>query len=136
MSGQDMKFDSEIFRKDHPMILASNRHHATIFPIRVKYSASDIVAGTVMAYQTSGAASGQYTAYDDSGASGLNSAACVLFKTVATESFADASDSQMGLGIFKGELFQAKLTGLDANGITDLKARSVTGADGAVVLIF
>lgn len=137
MGSQDMRFSGEIFRKNFPIILSSNRHLATILPVRVFYQASDLKAGTVLGVYTSGPRLGMYDVYNDStGASGLNAAVCVLFEDVATTDFVDSSDSQMYRGIFGGEVFYDKLTGIDAAAIVDLKARTFTDAAGPKILKF
>lgn len=136
MSSQDMKFSGEIFRKDHPMILACNRHLATILPVRLQYDSGGYKAGVVLARQTSGAASGTYTKYSDSAGSGIGTAAAILFQDVDVSDFADASDTVLARGIFGGEVFEDKVTGLDANGKTDLGSRSIVDASGAQILKF
>lgn len=136
MGNLDAKFNAEIFRKDHLMILATQRHLATMLPIRVQYSAAKIKAGTVMARQTSGSLSGTHTAYDDNAASGINTAACVLFQEINPEDFKDSSDTVLAQGIFGGQVYESMLTGLDANGKTDLGARSLVGASGTSILSF
>lgn len=137
MGSQDMRFNGEIFRKDFPIILSSNRHLATILPVRVYYQGADLKAGTVLGVYTSGPRLGMYSVYNDgAGASGLNAAVCILFEDVATSDFVDTTDSQMYRGIFGGEVFYDKLTGIDAAGITDLKARTFTDAQGQKLLKF
>lgn len=129
----DAKVNQEIFRKNHPIIIASNRHLASILPVRLAYNADGYVAGQVLARNTT---SGLHAKYDDGASSGLNTAVGVLFEDVPVEKFASSSDTVLARGIFGGELFEAKLTGLDANAKTDLKSRSITDARGVVTLKF
>lgn len=133
MSATDIKFSSEIFRKDHPMVLAKNRHLASIASVRLAYDAAGYKAGHVIARNT---VTGLYEKYNDAGASGLETAQAVLFEEVAASEFASSGDSLIARGIFRGEVFEAKLTGLDANGKADLNGRSYTDADGVAVFSF
>lgn len=126
----DAKVNTEIFRKDHPIILAANRHLASIKSVRMVYaSATGYLAGTVIARNT---VNGLYYAYNDAGSSGTEVASAILFEEVTPES----GDTMLARGIFGGEVFQAKCVGLDANAITDLKARSITDALGTQILKF
>jgi len=129
----DAKVNNQIFRKDHPIILASNRQLATLYPVRLDYSSDGYKAGTVLGRNS---VDGNYAAYDNGASSGLDTAAAILFEDVPVESFPSATGTALARGIFGGEVFKAKLTGLDASAITDLKARTITGADGVDVLKF
>lgn len=129
----DSKFDTEIFRKDHPQILAANRHLASIKPVRLAYNASGYKAGTVLAKNS---VSGLFQAYNDAGSSGLNTATCILFEAVDVSSFADSSDSALARGIWGGEVFEDKLVGIDANGKTDLNGRSIVDSTGVNIFKF
>lgn len=130
----DAKVDNEIFRKDYPIILALNRHLATILAVRLPYNASGYAAGLVLGKVT---ATGYYQAYDDGNSpAGVGVAQAVLMEEVAAEDFPGATGTAVARGIFGGEVFKAKLTGLDANAITDLGARTITGADGVDILKF
>jgi hypothetical protein len=133
MSATDIKFSSEIFRKDHPMVLAKNRHLASIASVRLAYDAAGYEAGRVIARNS---VTGLFQKYDNGGASGLDSAVAVLFEEVKSTEFASTGDSLIARGIMRGEVFEAKLTGLDANAKTDLNGRSYTDADGVVVFSF
>jgi hypothetical protein len=129
----DAKVDTEIFRKDHPIILASNRHLATIYGVRLAYDASGYKAGTVLGRNS---VDGTYAAYSNSASSGLDTAASILFEDVPAELFPATTGTAVARGIMGGEVFKAKLTGLDASAITDLGARTIIGADGVEVLKF
>lgn len=133
MASLDAKFSGEIFRKDHPQIIAQNRQLASILPVRLAYTGDDILAGTVLARNTT---SGYYEPYDNGGSSGTDTAACILLETHAAIEFASSGDTQLGKGLFGGEVFKDKLTGLDANAITDLGAKTIVDATGVNVLKF
>jgi hypothetical protein len=130
----DAKVNNEIFRKDHPIIIAMNRHLATIIPVRLAYDSDGYLAGLVLGKVTS---TGEHQAYDDGNSpAGVGVALGVLMEDVPVESFPSATGSALARMVVGGELFKAKLTGLDANAITDLGARTITGADGVDVLKF
>lgn len=130
-SGLDAVTSTEVFRKDHRMVLAMNRHQAAIVPVRMAYDASGYKAGTVLARNS---VSTYYVAYDDSEAvSGGDTAVGILFNDVLDMT---ASQTDIGHMIVKGEVFEASLIGLDANAKTDLKSRSVIDGSGTTILIF
>lgn len=130
------RFDSEIFRKNFPMVIATNRASAILLPVRLRYQAGGYAAGTVLARNTTDSL---YQAYNDAGSSGINTAACVLYEEHEAEDFdAEASTgTTMAVGIFGGcTLYEAKLTGLDAAAKVDLKATSIVDATGVTTLKF
>lgn len=128
----DFFTSTEVFRKNHPIILANNRQQAAITAVRVAYDASGYLAGTVMARNS---VSGYYQAYSDIGASGIDTAVGVLFHDIAVEDFNSLTSTAAQL-ITKGNVFEAKLTGIDANAKTDLKARSVIDGFGNTIMMF
>jgi len=129
----DPRFNGQIFRKSHPMIIAQNRQLASILPVALAYASGGYSAGTVLARNTT---SGQYQAYAAGGPSGTGTAASILFEDVDVSEFAATSGTVFARGIFGGEVFQGKLIGLDANAISNLNARSIIDATGASVLKF
>ncbi len=138
MPNVDANFVSEVLRRDDPNIIAANRQQAILLGVRLPYSASGYKAGTVLAQNT---VNNMFYPYDNSGASGLDNAACVLESIVKVTEFADTTansvnNSVLGVGIFGGTVFYNKLTGIDANGVTDLKGRRVSDVTGADLLIF
>lgn len=133
MSNVDARFRSEIFRKDHPMIIAQNRQLASILAVRLAYNASGYVAGQVLARNST---SGMYENYDDGASSGLDTAACILFEGHEVAEFEGSTGSVAARGIFRGDVYKDKLVGLDSNGETDLKARTIIDATGINVLSF
>lgn len=134
MATNDAVFDGEVFRKDHPMVIAQNRHLATIQAVRLAYNASGYVAGRVLGRNS---VSGQYANYDNGGASGLDTAVCVLFESIdVSEIDGGSTGSVIARAIFGGELYEDKLLGLDSAAKTDLGSRSIIDATGVTVLKF
>lgn len=135
MGSLDAKFSGEIFRKDHPMILASNRQLASLLPVRLAYDSDGYAAGTVLGRNT---VSTFYEAYDNGASSGLDTAACILFEAVPAEEFdgTAASSTTMAVGIFGGEVYKDKLVGYDSNAKTDLNAREIIDATGVTTVKF
>lgn len=132
MTALDAFTSQEVFRKNNPIILANNRHQAAVTPIRLAYNAAGYLAGTVLARNS---VSGFYQAYDDLGASGIDSAVGVLFHDVAVEDFNSLTSTAAQM-ISKGNVYESKLTGLDANAKTDLKSRSIVDGMGNTILMF
>ncbi len=128
----DFFTSTEVFRKNYPMVLANNRQQATITGVRVAYNANGYLAGTVMARNS---VSGYYQAYSDVGASGIDTAVGILFHDIEVEDFNSLTSTAAQL-ITKGNVFEAKLTGLDANAKIDLGARSVIDGYGNTILMF
>lgn len=136
MAGLDVRFKGNIFHKDFPMVIATNRASAIMLPVRLRYQAQGYVAGTVLARNTT---DGWFQAYDDGGSSGINTARCVLFESIAAEEFdgANATGSTTAVGIFGGcTLYKDKLVGYDANAATDLGARDIIDATGVTTVKF
>lgn len=129
ISSLDASVNNSIFRKDHPMILACLRHLAWIGPARMVFQVGGYAAGTVIGKVTS---SGFFAAYNDSNSDGTQTAVGILFDDCTPAS----GDTEVTRAILGGKVYQAKLTGLDAAAIVDLKARSVTASDGAQILSF
>lgn len=133
MSNTDAKFTDPIFRKDHPMVLAKNRHQASLMPVVLKYSATDYPAGQVVARNT---VSGLYEKYVNGGASGTGTAVGVLFETKIVEDFASTGATVTARVITKGEVFENLLTGLDSAAKTSMNARSLVDGMGNQILSF
>lgn len=131
LHAEDAFTSGNIFEKDHPIILACNRHLATFLPVRLAFDSvnGDYLTGTVLARNTT---SGYFQRYVSGGASGTGTAACILFEDVAPAS----GDTLLSRGIFTGQVFQAKCIGLDSGAITNLGARSITDATGTQILIY
>jgi len=134
MGSIDSKFDGEIFRQDHPIILAGRRDLASIKPIRVKFRLTGYEAGRVMGRVT---ADGEFEIYNNALANGAEVAVGVLFDTIAEEEFDPAgSGTTVARLIVGGEVFKGKLVGLDVNAEADLNARSIIDASGVEILKF
>ncbi len=127
-NGLDSTFNAEIFRTDNPVILASNRHLATIYGVRLAYNADGYKAGQVLSKDTS---DGYFKKY--SLASGTYPAQCVLFDNVNGPA---SSGTGLARGVFGGEVFTDKLLDYSANAKTDLGARDINASDGVGVTKF
>jgi hypothetical protein len=138
-TGLDAYSSGQIYRKDYPMVLAQNRNLAVIGPVRLPYVAGGRTAGQVLAQYTSGPNVNLFDQYAGSGgASGLGTAAAVLFESIDDDG---ATGTVLARGIFGGlvfynALFYSGATGLDSNGISNLGARKITDARGVTVLKF
>lgn len=133
MSSLDIKFSGEIFRKDHAIILSGNRVLASLLPVRLAFVSGGYVAGQVLARNS---VSELYEKYDNGGSSGTDVAKAILFEDKAESDFASSGDTQVARGIFGGEVFKDKLTGLDSAAETDLDARTIVDASGVSILKF
>jgi hypothetical protein len=133
MSGTGFK--SEIFRKDWPesALILRNRHLASIVPVKLNYDAAGYASGVALAKNTTG---GWWTKYSDAGSSGINTATGILLNPVAVEDFKDSSDIIEAQMIVGGELDNALITGMDANGRTDLGAILISSATGKTIFKF
>lgn len=129
----NINFNPQIFRKDYPAILAKNAHLASLAGIVLKYLSAGYSAGQVLARNS---VTGIYEKYVDGSASGIGDAACILLDDVPSTVFASSGDTAVTRGIFAGEVFEAKLTDLDAAAKVDLKGRSYTDASGITVFKF
>lgn len=135
----DAKVNNQIKRNDFAIIIACNRQLASFAPVRLVYTGASYAAGLVLGRVT---ASGYYAAYNDSNSDGTQTAVGVLNEDVSIDDISTSSPSGAASGtslarmIVGGEVFQAKLTGLDNAAIVDLKARSITDASGVQVLKF
>jgi hypothetical protein len=136
MSGLDSNFLGSIFRKDLPMVIATNRGSAVLLPVRLRYKAGGYVAGQVLARNT---VDGRFQDYDSGGASGTDTASCILLQSVHESSF-DAENSQgstTAVGIFGGcTVYKDKLIDLDSDAETDLGAKEIVDASGVTLLKF
>lgn len=132
----DISFKSSIFRKDFPMVIATNRNTAVLLPVRLRYSASGYVAGTLLAQNN---VDDLFQAYNDAGSSGIDTAKCVLFESIAAEDFDSTAStgSTTAVGIFGGcTVYKDKIVGYDANALTDLQGRVIKDATGVETILF
>lgn len=136
MASIDVKFNGSIFRFDQPLVIAMNRSSAILLGIRLRYQSNGYLAGTVLARNTT---DGWYQAYNDAGSSGIDTAACILFEGHAAEDFdgTAATSSTAAVGIFGGcAVYKSRLTGYDANALTDLKGRIIIGGNSEELIVF
>lgn len=136
MSSIDVKFSGEIFRKDFPLVIASNRASAILRPVRLRYNSGGYLAGTVISRNTT---DGFYDKYVDGAASGLGTANAILFEAHPVEDFDSTAStgSTIATGIFGGcVVYQDNLTGYDAAAGVDLNAKAFIDASGVNLLRF
>jgi hypothetical protein len=86
--------------------------------VTIVSGAGALAAGTVLGKIT---ASGKYTAYSDAAADGSQAAAAILCDAVD----ATSADQLATVIARDAEVFASKLTGSDANGLTDLAALNI-----------
>lgn len=129
--GLDASFESQVFRRDFPMILASRRDLASIKSVRLELTAGDTApfkAGQVLAYDSSSKTYKKYGAV-----SGSLDASCILFENVD----APASGSTvLERGVFGGEVYKSALIDYEAGVLTDLGGRIITDSDETEILKF
>lgn len=110
------------YTNDPTAVLASQHGYITI-PVTVASGEGECEKGQVLGIVT---ASGKYAKYDDGAADGTEVAVAILADKV------DATSSdQLCNAYVRGLFVTARLTGLDANGQTDLNAREI----GSLILI-
>lgn len=86
--------------------------------IDIAASSGDMVAGTLLGKVT---ASGEYAPYNDGAADGTETAAAILYASVA-----DSASVQSAVGVARhAEVIGSMLTGNDANGTADLAALDI-----------
>jgi hypothetical protein len=137
----DASVNNQLTRNDFAIIIALNRHLATLLPVRLKnISPSDYLAGTVLGRASSGADSGLYKAYASGNTDGSQVAAAILFEDVratdVTNPQGTGTGTSVARGIFGGEVFQDKLIGFDANAKSNLNGTTIVDASGVNVLKF
>ena len=126
----DFSTKTEIFRHNQPTLIARNRHLASLMGVRVAYDAGGYAAGVTLARNS---VSGLYQKYNDSGASGINTAVGICYCDVPADAASGTDIAQM---LVKGEVYESKVTGLDAAGKVDLKSRSIVDGFGNTILMF
>jgi len=82
------------------------------FGVTIASGQGSIVKGEVLGKIT---ASGKYGPYDNAAVDGRETAVCI-----AAENVDATSGDQLCQAVFSGAAYESKLTGLDANGKTDL----------------
>jgi hypothetical protein len=135
----DPRFSGNIFHKNYPQIIASDRALAKIIGARMAWQDDDVPAGTVVARRAS---DGYYVPYDDAVTGGPNVAVGVLLDDVVFPASATGSGpSGAGTEITRvciggASLYYDKLVGIDAAGLVDLHGREVVDAAGTNLLVF
>lgn len=131
----DAKVDNEIFRKDHPVVLACNAHQASLKGVRLAQEEEDGYQAGQVLVRNSG--TGFYEKYSSS--SGSYDAACILLHDVDPEAMSDdngASGTALARGIFAGEVYLDKLVDYDSGVLSELKGREIVDAKGTEILRF
>lgn len=105
---------------DPTAILASS-HGYVVMNVTVKAGEGEVAKGTVLGIET---ASGKYVKYDDAASDGSEVAKAIIADKV------DATSNDQLVAVYiKGVFHKSKLTGYDANALTDLNGR-VVGVEG------
>lgn len=133
MANLDASYSNQIFRKDFPIILACNRHLATLLPVRLAYNASGYTAGQVLAQNS---ATLLFQNYVNGGASGTGTAKCVLFQSIDASEFPSATGTAMEQGVFGGEVYDNLLIDADSTAKTDLNGRTFSDSSGTAIFKF
>ncbi len=126
----DAKVNNQIFRKDHPIIIAKNRHLASIIAARLAHDTDGYQAGQVIArddgdglfYKWSAVSGGSYDTVS------------VLMEEVVGDAFTGTTGNCLARTIVGGEVFYDKLIEIDAQAITDMKAKIVYDATAEAIL--
>lgn len=137
MSSIDARYNSEIFRKNHPIILAIRRELAVILPGRLDNVSADYAAGQVVARDTSDGLFKKWSAVSG----GTYDTVSVLLEDAAyPEDFVEGETGVTGSALARictaGYVFKDKLTELDAQAISDMAAKTIVGAGGTNILKF
>lgn len=139
MGSIDVRFSGDIYHKNYPQIIASDRALAKLIGARFAWQSSTLAAGTVVARVT---ATGFYVPYNDGGSGGAEIAVGVTLDDInydasATGSGASGEGTQAGRVCVGGaSLYYSKLTGIDAAALVDMKARVVVDISGTSLLEF
>lgn len=136
MASAGPSYSGSVFRKDFPVVIATNRIGAILLPVALRYNAAGVIAGTILARNTT---DGLFDTYVNGGASGTGTAACILFESHPVEDFSAAasSGSTPAVGIFGGcTVFKTALPNVDATAETSLGAKEITDSSGVTLLKF
>lgn len=133
MANLDAAFNPSVFRKDMPMILATNRHLATLLPVRLAYDSGGYEAGRLLALNS---VSGLFQKYANGGASGTGTAVGFLFAPISVDDFPSATGTAVERMVVGGELYNSKLVGVDGTATTQLGARVITDSSGTAIFKF
>lgn len=129
-------FNGQIFRKDFPVVIATNRNSAVLLPVALRYQSAGVDAGTILARNTT---DGNYDVYSNGGASGTGTAACVLFESHDSNDWSVQASSGTipAAAIFGGcTVYQSAMSNYDSNALSNLNGRLITDASGVVTMLF
>jgi hypothetical protein len=129
-SGLDFSTSTQVFRKDNRIIIASNRHLATIVPVRLAYDALGYNVGQCLSRNS---VSGLWSKYVAAGSSGTDAVVGILFDDVLDMTSPNTDMARMIVG---GNVFYDLCTDIDANGVADLNGRTVVDSLGNTILMF
>jgi len=124
----DASYKDNIFRKDHYMIFAANRHLASIKPIKTQ-STDELKPGQVMARNTSSGYFEKFSAVSG----GSYDSACVIIDELSSS---EATGTSVLRGVFGGELVKSALSDYDSNANTALGAKEITSGTGTEIVKF
>ena len=140
MSQQDANFQSQIFRKDNPIILAMRRDKAQFIGARIAFDGDDYIIGQALVRKPSDGLFYRWSA----ASGGSYDTPCVLYDNCLGFDFSeDGAPSATGAqgaplvrGLISGTVYTNKLVGSDANFLTALKAVNVVDAGGVAMTKF
>lgn len=137
MGSIDARYSGEIFRKNHPIILAMRRDLAVIRPARVDNISAAYSAGQVLGRDPADGLFKKWSAVSG----GSYDTVCILLEDLEyPEAFVEGetgvTGSALGRVCTQGLVFEDKLTELDAGAKTQLGGKTQVDADGVNVLKF
>ena len=124
----DASYKDNVFRKDHYMIFAANRHLASIKSVRLD-STEALKPGQVLARDTGDGYFKKFSAVSG----GSFDSVCVLMDELTSS---EASGDSLCRGVFGGELYKTALTDFITESKTAMAAREITDAHGDVIVKF
>lgn len=130
-SGLDFNTQQEIFRHNNKVLIARNRHLASLIGVRLAYDAAGYDLGQVVARNS---VSGLYQKYDTDGSSGTETAVGILFHDVPAA--LDGTSTDVAQVLIKGEVYEALVTDLDSDAKTTLNGRSIIDGQGNTIFVF
>lgn len=121
-SAIDANVNTQIFRKDWPMILALKRELAQISPVRLVLSSTGYTAGQVLGTTTT---PGMFDKW--SNVSGTGVVSCILFESI-NSSDQPATGGELARAVFSGFVYTNMLIDYNATAKSGLNARDRTDA--------
>ena len=140
MGSQDALFNSSIFRKDNPIVLACRRDLASFMGVRLTPTTDDYMAGQCLVRVTSTGLFSRWSA----ASGGTYDSPCILFDQVTAPAQAingagvqtGVSGSTLARGIMGGLVYTTLLTDYDSNFKTQLKSTDRTDSGGVQITKF